>query len=415
MRVGLVSHWYDPEPGAAAAPGTVARLLRSRGHDVQVLTGYPHYPTGRIQAGYRVRPYQRENQQGVTVHRAPVYPSHDMHPVKRAANYLSFASSGAVLAPLVLSDVDVVLVYSTPATAALPAMSLKALRGIPFALWVQDLWPDSVTSSDLMGSSDRDRIEGILHRFCDRTYREAGAVAAIAPGMVERIASRGIPRSSLHLIPNWADEASFLPTLATEDTRHSLGPLRRFSVMYAGNFGGMQGLETVIEAANLLRDRDDIGFVLVGGGVQEQRLRNDVRRNGLTNVTFVESQPFERMSQVLSLGDVQLVTLKDVPILRSTIPSKLQANLAAGRPVIGAVAGDPAEVIRESGAGRAVPPEDPQALARAIVAMASLDEASRRGMGEAGRRYYQEHFSQAVVGDLLDAMLAEVADGGRHG
>ncbi len=274
MRVGIVSHWYDPEPGAAAGPGTVARLLRDRGHDVQVLTGYPHYPTGKVLPGYRIRPYRREDLQGVTVHRAPIYPSHDAHPARRAANYLSFAASGAALAPYALRRVDVALVYSTPATAAIPAMSLKVLSHIPYALWVQDLWPDSVTSSGLLDDAASGRLEGILHRFCDHTYRDAGAVAAIAPGMVERIASRGISRSKLRLIPNWADEASFHPAVASEDTRREVGPLREFSVMYAGNFGEMQKLETVIEAANLLRDRTDIGFVLVGGGVQEQRLRD---------------------------------------------------------------------------------------------------------------------------------------------
>ncbi len=108
------------------------------------------------------------------------------------------------------------------------------------------------------------------------------------------------------------------------------------------------------------------------------------------------------------MGDVQLVSLKDAPILRSTIPSKLQANLAAGRPVIGAVAGDAAAVIEESGAGLAVRPEDPQALAEAVVTMASLDEATRRDMGEAGRAYYSTHFSQAVVGEQLEGMLIEV-------
>lgn len=415
MRVGVVSHWFDPEGGAAAGPGTVARLLRDRGHEVNVLTGYPHYPAGKVFDGYHMRPYMREDMQGVSVHRAPVYPSHDIRAARRAASYLSFAASGAMLAPHALRGVDVVLVYSTPATAAIPAMALKAMWHVPFALWVQDLWPDSVTSSGLLDSANPGRLEGILHRFCDRTYRDAGVVAAIAPGMVERIAGRGIPRSKLRLIPNWADEASFHPAVATEETRREIGPLRPFSVMYAGNFGEMQGLESVIEAADLLRDRKEIGFVLVGGGVRERRLRDLVAERSLDNVAFVGAQPFDRMSEVLSLGDVQLVSLKDAPILRGTIPSKLQANLAAGRPVIGAVAGDAAAVIREAEAGYAVRPEDPRALADAVVRMASLDGAARHGMGRAARAYYSTHFSPKVVGAQLDSMLTEVAAGGRHG
>jgi glycosyltransferase involved in cell wall biosynthesis len=227
--------------------------------------------------------------------------------------------------------------------------------------------------------------------------------------MMERIRQRGVPTKKLRVIPNWADEASFHPATPTEEIRRAMGPLRPFSVMYAGNFGEMQNLETVIEAADRLRGHQDVGFVLVGGGVKEARLREAVAEKGLDNVTFVPSQPFHRMSEVLALGDIQLVSLKDAPLLRCTIPSKLQANLAVGKPVIGAVAGDPAQIIRESGAGIAVEPGDAQGLANAVLRMHSLEPAARRGLGDSARRYYQTHFSPSVVGEQLEAMMIAVA------
>ena len=415
MRVGMVSHWYDPEGGAAAGPGTIARALNDRGHDVDVVTGFPTYPAGRVFDGYRQRPYQREVLEGVTVHRGPIFPSHDTRTARRAANYLSFAVSGSAVALSALRDADVVFVYSTPATAAVPALVTRTLLGKPFVVQIQDLWPDSVTSSGFLEAGSVGRTERVLHRFCDHVYARAHTVAVTSPGMAELVTARGVSPAKVTLVPNWADENSFRPVAPDPALAASLGMSRPFTVMYAGNFGEMQALETVLDAASLLRDRLDIGFALVGAGVSEQRLRDQARRLGLDNVAFVPPQPFSRMSDILALGDIQLISLKDVPLLRSTLPSKLQANLAAGRPVIGAVAGDAARVIHESGAGMAVSPGDSEALASAVVALAGLDELERAGLGRKALAYYAAEFSEQVVGDRLSDLLVQAGEDSRGG
>jgi len=402
----MISHWYDPEGGAAAGPGTIARALRDRGHEVHVVTGFPHYPGGTVFPGYRIGPYQRETLDGVTVHRSAIYPSHDSRRANRAANYLSFAASGAFNAVTRLPRMDAGLVYSTPATAAIPGMALRALRGVPYVAWIQDLWPQTVTSSGFIGGGSTGRTERVLHRFCDAVYRGASTIAVTSPGMRRLVEDRGVDPGKIEFVPNWADEASFAPVTATADLRVELGPFRPFTAMYAGNFGELQGLHTVVDAAAVLRDEPSIGFVLVGGGSVEQRLRSRVAGLGLDNVRFVAAQPFARMSEVLAAGDVQLISQKDVLLSRSTLPSKVQANLAAGRPVIGAVAGDAAEVITTSGAGYVCAPEEPLALAAAVRKMASLGAGERAAMGAAGRGYYQEHFSERVVGDHLSLLLA---------
>jgi glycosyltransferase involved in cell wall biosynthesis len=178
--------------------------------------------------------------------------------------------------------------------------------------------------------------------------------------------------------------------------------------MYAGNFGELQGLETVLEAAALLRSETRIGFALVGGGVVESRLRQRAADLALDNVTFVPPQPFSGMSELLALGDAQLVTLKDVPLLRSTLPSKLQANLAVGKPVVGAVTGDAADVIRRSGAGVVSAPGDARGLAAAIREVAGYDVDRLTAMGERAREYYLHNFSEKVVGDRLSEVLESV-------
>lgn len=411
MKIGFLSHWYDPEGGAAAGPGTIARALAERGHDVHVVTGYPIYPKGEVFGGYKVRPYMRESMQGVTVHRFPAYPSHDTRAGRRMTNYASFAASSSVGAPAVLDSTDVNFVYSTPATAAAGAITSRWIRGTPFVVQIQDLWPQTVTASGFLPSAQSQRVERALHAFCDRVYRSAHAVAVTSPGMADHIIERGIPETKIHFVPNWAEESSFRPTPRSPELAQQLGLDRRFTVMYAGNLGEMQNLMHVVEAAELVQDIDDLQVALVGAGVMEASLRSAVSDKGLDNVRFVEAQPFSRMSDVLALGDVQLVTLKDVPLYRSTLPSKLQANLAAGRPIIGSLRGDAAQVILESGAGQTVPPGDANALALAIRKSHALSPVERTRMSAAARHYYEDNFSQASVTDTLESLLARAAVG----
>lgn len=410
MRIGYVSHWFDPEGGAAGHPGIAARALMRRGHDLTVLTGFPHYPRGEVFDGYRVRPHARESIDGMDVHRTPIYPSHNVRAVARAANYLSYSAAGAMAAPRCLAKVDVALVYSTPATAAVPALVLKATRRVPFAVWIQDMWPQSVTSSGFLDDSTDGRVERTLHRFCDTVYRHASLIGVTSPGMADLVLSRGVPARKVRLVPNWADESAFRPTSPSSALRAELGLSRRFTLMYAGNLGEMQGLGTLIEAAALLQDRSDVGIAIVGGGVLESPLKRQAQACGLDNVQFIPSQPFARMSDVLALADVLLVSLKDVPLLRSTTPSKLQASLAVGKPVLGAVAGDAAKIIASSGAGRVTAPGDAAALATAVRCFADDSQERLAVLGKRAREHYSVTFSEKIAGDLLSTLVCDAAD-----
>jgi glycosyltransferase involved in cell wall biosynthesis len=185
-----------------------------------------------------------------------------------------------------------------------------------------------------------------------------------------------------------------------------------FVIMYAGNLGGFQGLETAVEAVRLLRDLPDLQLVFVGSGVAEQRLR--AAAEGMHNVIFLGQQPGERMPQLLAHGDVQLISLIDLPLFHSTLPSKLQSTLACGRPVIGCVPGDAARIIEQSGAGAAVPPGDASSLANAIRRLHSLGAQARDALGEAGRQFYLERMSSrvgsAAIADLLEGAVMKGAD-----
>jgi len=372
MRIAMISQWYDPEGSSAALPGVISRALSAQGHDVHVVTGYPNYPEGKVLPGYRMRPYRREEMRGVTVHRAPLYASHDGRAGRRAATYASFAGAASAVAVARLPQVDATLVHGTPATAAIPAMALRAVRRTPFVLHVQDLWPQTVTHSGFLADGHSTHVERALHRYCDLVYRHASLVAVISPGMAAHIADRGVPDEKIRFVPNWADEQAFRPRPPDPRYAAALGLGRRFTVMYAGIFGRYQNLHVLLAAAARLRERADIGFALVGGGVEGVSLRTRVAQEGLDNVTFIPLQPFDRMAQVLALGDAHLVSLQDLPLFRSTLPSKLQATMAPGRPVIGALAGDAAEVVERSGGGIIVTPGSVEEMTAAIVRLADV-------------------------------------------
>lgn len=415
MKIGFVTQWYDPELGSAALPGIISRSLSRRGQDVEVLTGFPNYPSGTLYPGYRVRPYKREVIDGVVVHRAPLFPSHDTRALSRVTNYLSFGSGATAVALTRLPRMDAVLVHGTPATAAAPAMALKRLRGTPFVFHVQDLWPDTVISSGFLKPDRSRRVESALHRFCDAIYRAAHAVAVTSPSMAERIAARGVPEAKIHFVPNWADEQSFTPVVGDAVTASRLGATRPFTVMYAGIFGEFQALDALVEAAALLRNRRDIGFALVGGGVAEDRLRARVAELELDNVSFAPMQPFSEMAAVLAAGNVQVISLQDRPLSNRTLPSKLQGTLSAGRPIIGALAGDAAAVVRESGAGPVVTPGSSTELADATIRLADAPREEVAGLGRRAHEYYLDNFSEEVsAGRLLDLLSEASVQRGRR-
>ena len=385
MRVAIVSQWYDPETGSAGVPASIARSLVRRGHQVEVLTGFPNYPHGKLYPGYRMRWRAREDRDGVRLTRVPSYLSHAAHAARRMLSYLSFAVSATVLGWSTLRRADVVLVYSTPATVALPALLARWTSRVPYVLLVQDLWPDTVTASGFLPQRIARPVERFLHPFCDAAYRFAGAIAVTSPGMIARISARAVSRAEPALVPNWADETVFKPRDADPQVLAANGPWKPFCAMYAGSLGEVQGVEVLVDAADRLREHPGIELVVVGTGVLEDRLRQHAAERGLTNMRFLGQQPLEVMPDLIGHSDVQLITLRDLPLFRLTLPSKVQASLAMGCPIVAAVAGDAANLLGASGAAVVVPPGDGVALGDAILRLAASSPQQLAAMGEAGR------------------------------
>lgn len=396
MKIGIISQWYPPEQGSAALPGTISEALASAGHEIEVVTGFPNYPQGVLQDDWRQKWGHREYRNGVTVYRTPLFVSHDHRAWRRMLNYVSFSLSATVTTLHRLRSADVVWVHGTPALPALAAMALRRLSGTCYVLHIQDLWPDTVLASGMLPRRLEPLARKPLEWFCKRSYARASTVAIITPGMRGTLIARGVPNDKIVDIPNWADESIFHPTPNAVVDRSRLGLPDGFLAMYAGAMGDVQGLETLVSAADLLRDDPRIHIALVGDGVAKQRLSEMTERLGLKNITFVPAQPLSTMSQVLASAEIQVVCLKDLPLYRITLPSKVQATMAAGRPLLVSAGGDAGALVEKAQAGLACQPGDPAALAAALRRACNAMDDERSTWGANGRKYYEANLSQAV-------------------
>jgi glycosyltransferase involved in cell wall biosynthesis len=408
----FVCQWYSPEP--VSQPGWIVSALRRRGADVEVLTGIPNYPTGKVVDGYRAWRSRADEVDGVRVWRTPLYPSHDSRPLRRFLNYASWAISSAVLGVRRFRSADVALVYSSPATAALPAMLAKLLFAKPYVLLVQDVWPDSIFDSGFLRGRTGRLARRLVGAFASLSYMSAASVVVISPGMVGLLESRGVPAHKLRLIYNWVDEGGAVDRTARDAVRAELGlTVDDFVVMYAGNHGSAQGLGSLVRAFSQVPPQARCHLVMVGDGMEKTTLQEQAGQEAAHRVHFMQPQPRERMLSLMAAADVQLVSLVDSPLFAATTPSKLQSIMAAGHPALVSARGDAADVVRNIRSGVAVRPGDTGELVAAILHLRETTVTERRAMGERGRAYYVSQMSEEVGASRLVTTLREAAATGR--
>ncbi|MEU5550455.1 glycosyltransferase family 4 protein [Micromonospora sp. NPDC047793] len=408
MRIGLLTQWFDPEPGPAALPGMLATALAGRGHEVQVLTGFPNYPTGRLAPGYRMARRRDETVGATRIRRVALYPSHDRSALRRVANYGSFAVSALASGTPVLRGLDALWVGNSPISVALPMWFARYAHRVPVLLHVLDLWPDSVVASGFLGTGRLSRtVERGMAGWCDAMYRSAARVACVSPGAVDLLAGRGVPREKLRHIPMWADET---PRPRAGDLRAELG-LRPDQVVlvYAGALGEAQGLDSLVDACARVAD-PRLVCVIAGSGTTEERLRRRAEELGAAHVRFLGQLPRERMPALMATGDVHYVSLRPGGMSAYTMPSKVQATLAAGRALLVAAEGDAADVARDSGAGITARPGDPDSIAAALRELCGLGREKLDLLGQAGRQHYERVFSVSAGAERVERALSEVVD-----
>lgn len=390
MRVLLLTQWFDPEPTPKGL--AFARELVRQGFEVEVVTGFPNYPGGKLYPGYRMQIIQRELIEGVQVTRLPLYMSHDSSALRRIANYGSFAASLLFYGVFLARRADVIYAYHPPLTVGIAARFIRMFRRTPVVYDIQDMWPDTLRATGMLNS---EKALGFVGKACDWVYRGMDRIVVLSPGFRRLLIERGVPESKLDVIYNWCDESQLA------DVASGLPPAfpgaENFRVLFAGTMGKAQALDAVMEAATqLLSSRPEVRFVFVGGGVEVERLKRVVLERQLVNVVFIPRVPMSEVGAMLQAADALLVHLKDDPLFTITIPSKTQAYMATGKPVLMAVRGDAADLVRVSDCGVCVEPENAASIVGAVENLLDMGAANRQAMGQRGKDYYQRELSLAV-------------------
>ena len=402
IKVALLTQWFDPEPTFKGL--AFARELVRKGFEVEVVTGFPNYPGGKVYDGYRMRLLQREVIDGVQITRLPLYPSHDGSALRRIANYASFAASSLFYGLFMLKRPDVIYAYHPPLTVGVTASLLRLIRRIPVVYDIQDMWPDTLRATGMLGN---ERLLSVISRVCDWVYRRVDRIVVLSPGFRRLLIERGVPPEKLDVIYNWCDEAALQ---AAPVSSPDSAPDGQFRVVFAGNMGKAQALGTVVEAAELLSsERPEVRFVLVGSGIEVDGLKQLVAKKGLENVVFIPRVPMKEVGSILASADALLVHLKDDPLFAITIPSKTQAYMAIGKPLLMAVRGDAAELVQQAACGVTAIPEDARSVADAAIRLANLAALEREEMGQRSRVFYQRELSLAVGAERFAAHFRALA------
>ncbi len=403
-RVLLITQWFDPEPAFKGMP--FAQELARHGFAVEVLTGFPNYPGGRVYPGHRIRPLLRTRSGEVDVTRVALYPSHDASRIGRFLNYGSFAFSALVYSLFFCRRPDVVYAYHPPLTVGVVAALVRMLRGVPVVYDIQDMWPDTLKATGMVAN---ERVLRAVGRVCAWVYARVDRLAVLSPGFRRLLEARGVPGDRIEVVYNWCDEQS---VRAPEPARRTDA---RFRVLFAGNMGRAQALGSVLEAAALLQNAaPDVEFVFLGGGVEVDALKALAAAKALGNVKFLPAVPPRDVGPHLVDADLLLVHLRRDPLFAVTIPSKTQAYMAAGRPILMCVEGDAAALVEAAGCGAVVEPENPRAIADAIRSLRDAGPEARHAMAAAGREFYQRNLSMRAGVDRFATLFAEVVGQARE-
>jgi glycosyltransferase involved in cell wall biosynthesis len=393
----------------AARAAELARHWASSGHEPTILTGFPNHPTGCVPPEWRSRFRRllyRETADGVRVVRTWLWPLPNRQAYERALNYSSFCASAA-LSGLTIPKPDVVIGTSPQLLVGLSAWWIARLKRAPFVFEVRDLWPESLVAVG-MGDSD-----SLLHRTLGRIagflYRQSDHIVVVTPAFKDHLIKHwAIAPEKISIVENGVETDLFQPAVDFSAKRKELGVEDRFLVCYVGTMGWAHGLETLIEAAALLQTRAPlVQFLLIGEGADKARIQALAQERELTNLTFLDQQPRERIPEFISASDACLVLLRKTDVFKTVIPTKMLEFMACARPLILAVDGQARSIMDAAQAGIHVEPENPGALADAILQLAG-DVELRSRLGKNGRNYIVDKFSRRQTAETYVKVLKEV-------
>lgn len=409
MKILFISHYFPPEVNAPAnRTFEHARRWVADGHAVTVITGVPNHPKGQIFPGYENRWIQEETCDGIRVIRTWMYLGASESALTRSLNYVLFAFT--VLAAALRAGTPDVVVATTPQFfSGVAGAIVSRMKRRPFVLEVRDLWPDSIVQLLPLRSRLLTRFLEMIEKLL---YRTADGIVVNSRAFIDHIATFGIPKRRISLVYNGIDPALFHVGDRDVELLREHGLEGRFLVAYIGTLGMAHGLTTVLEAAERVRDLEDVLFLLIGDGADRSRLEEELAERGLTNVRLLGLRPRAEIPRWIATIDVSLVLLRDLPVLETVVPSKIFETLAEARPVILAARGEIRRMVEEAKAGFVIDPESPSQLADAVrLVRANPDEARTRARN--GREWVHASFQRDELARKMASFLEEVVREGR--
>ena len=389
MRVLILSQYCWPEVDHKCLP--LAKEFKKRGHQVEILTGYPNRPTGKIFPGYRFKLYHKEIIDGITINRVPSYLDHSKSRLKRMASYVTFSISASVIGQFLIRKHDVIFAYHAPATIAIPAIYLKFIYRSKIFYDINDFWPDTLVD---LGMLKNKFLITLLTSYCNFTYRFFDNINVVSNGYKKKLVKLGVPEKKISLIYNWSPPINNIKSYYFD--KYSKIFINYFTIVYAGNIGEAQNLDIILDVAEECKINGiiDIKFFILGSGQEKAFLENAVRIRKLDElIIFTGVIPTDNVGQFLENADVLFLHLKNIPIFDMTIPCKLGSYFMYSKPILCGVRGECADIVSISESGLCFEPENVNDLKLKIIQFKNLNKAVRDKMGIAGSKAYDTLYS----------------------
>ncbi|RLA50657.1 MAG: glycosyltransferase WbuB [Gammaproteobacteria bacterium] len=406
MRILFLSHYFPPEVNAPATRTYEhCKQWVEMGHEVTVVSCVPHHPMGAAYPGYKNKLVHVEYIDGIKAIKILTYITANEGFAKRTFNYIFYMVMAILMAPF-LSKADVVISTSPQFFNGLAGYFVSRIKRCPWLLEIRDLWPESIVA---VGAISNRKIIALLEKIERFVYRKADFIVPVTNAFKKHIVARGGHEDTIEVIRNGAD-LTFFTDRAQDDTYAELiGVKGKFVASYVGTHGMAHGLDIIIEAAELLRQREDIVFLMAGEGAERKRLASEITKRGLENITMLGQLPKEDMPRLWSVSTVSLVLLRKLDLFLTVIPSKIFESMAMKKPIIIGVDGESKEIINDARAGIAIKPESATELAAAIIKLADSPALCQK-YGEQGSQYVATHFDRHILAQQYEKKLAALCE-----
>ncbi|WP_273832118.1 glycosyltransferase family 4 protein [Guptibacillus sedimenti] len=400
MNIILLSQHFPPEIGAPQIRlYEVSKELQKRGHQVEVITAFPHHPHGIIPEKYKGKFYEKEKYETISVHRSWIYPSPKGSFWRRLISYFSFTFS-AFYSVVKAKKADVIICNSPPLFLGITGYIASKMKKAKFVFNIADIWPESAVELGIVKNKTFIRFAERLEMFL---YRKSWKLAAATEGIQSYLINKGKSKSDVFLLPNGVNTESFQPEAPNEAWTNKLKLKDKTVFTFAGRLGYAQGLDSILKAAKIVQEKNStIQFLLVGDGPEKQNLVDLSRELGLTNTLFHDSVPVTEMPKVFSITDYSIVSLRNLELFKGARPSKIFPALSTATPVLYCGAGESAQFLENEKCGIIAEPENVEDIAMKILESASLPEVEKKLLGNNGRQFVLREYSwQTIVDDLL--------------